>query len=50
MNPESRSGESAQGDVFSENPLRIDTEAGGGGGGGRGGAQKGKFVGLLTQG
>ena len=28
----SRSGESAQGEVLSENPVRIDTEAGGGGG------------------
>ena len=31
----SRSGESAQGEVLSENPVRIDTEAGGGGGGER---------------
>ena len=35
MNPKSRSGESAQGEVLSENPVRIDTEAGGGGGGER---------------
>ena len=32
VNPKSRSGESAQGEVLSENPVRIDTEAGGGGG------------------
>ena len=45
MNPESRSGESAQGDVFSGNPVRIDTEGGGGkqlkwGGGGLGGGKQ----------
>ena len=41
MNPKSRSGESAQGEVLSENPVRIDTEAGGGGGG-RGGGERRK--------
>ena len=42
MNPKSRSGESAQGEVLSENPVRIDTEAGGGGGGGGGGGSGGR--------